>query len=143
MELINKEKLIPHPLEEILEIESGTTLVEYTEVIPSPVTPAPSYDNKDMEIETQLEEIYSLAMGQVTSIGDQIELVEGKYKARIGEVTANMLNVALGAVREKRELKRHKDDLTADQQSGGPRTVNNNLVVTDRNEILKLLQGKK
>ena len=81
-------------------------------------------------------------MGNVATIADEMERVEGKYKARIGEVTATMLNVALGAVREKTALKMHKDKLTP-IPGAGPQTVNNNLVVADRNEILQMLLQKK
>jgi len=144
MKTIKKEKLIAHPLENTFDIEPGTTVVEYTEVLPAEIVKAPEYDKKDDEIEGKLEEVYTSAMGGVAAVGDAMETVEGKYKARIGEVTAAMLNVALGAVREKRELKQHKDKITVEAaESGTPNTVNNNLVVADRNEILRILAGKK
>lgn len=142
MDITNKEKLIEHPLEDVFDIETGTTVVEYKEVVPAVVVEMPNYDAKDSEIETKLEEIYTVAMGQVEIISDEIERVEGKYKARIGEVTATMLNVALGAVREKSALKMHKDKLTPSTGTG-PQTINNNLIVADRNEILRALLTKK
>lgn len=141
MEIEVKTKTTDHPLEEVFGIESGTTVIEYKEVVPQEPIPAPQYDEKDDGIEQQLEEIYATAMTQVTTMGDEVVKVEGKYKARIGEVTATMLNVALGAVSEKRRMKEHKDKLTSTEKAG-PQTVNNNLVVTDRNEILRLLEGK-
>lgn len=141
MDTNTRQKTIAHPLEEVLDIEPGTTLVEYQEVVPLEAVVMPNYDDKDVEIESRLEEIYSVAMGQVSVIGDEIERVEGKYKARMGEVSATMLNVALGAVREKSALKMHKDKLTPTQGSG-PQTVNNNLIVADRNEILRALLDK-
>ena len=143
MKLTTREKEIEHPMEDILDITPCTTIVEYKEVEPSPVVPMPTYDVKDDEIEGKLEEIYAVAMGNVETIGDEMERVEGKYKARIGEVTATMLNVALGAVREKAALKMHKDKLLPVTPGGGPQTVNNNLVVADRNEILQMLLKKQ
>ena len=142
MKLVTKETTVAHPLEDVLDITPCTTVVEYKEVEPSAVVPMPSYDAKDDEIEGKLEEIYAVAMGNVATIADEMERVEGKYKARIGEVTATMLNVALGAVREKTALKMHKDKLTP-IPGAGPQTVNNNLVVADRNEILQMLLQKK
>lgn len=143
MKTIKKTKVIEHPMEEVLDIEPGTTVVEYTETLPAEPVKMPTYDDKDVEIETKLEEVYASAMGNVTTVADEMERVEGKYKARIGEVTAAMLNVALGAVREKRELKKHKDQIDLEvANSGAPRTVNNNLVVADRNEILRILADK-
>jgi hypothetical protein len=144
MKTVIKTELIEHPMEDVLDIESGTTITEYKEVLPETPVAMPTYDDKDVEIEAKLEDIYTIAMGSVESMSDQIELVEGKYKARMGEVTATMLNVALSAVREKRELKQHKDKVAVDAASSGtPHTVNNNLVVADRNEILKMLRDKK
>jgi hypothetical protein len=143
MSIITKEKLVHHPLEDVLDIDPGTTMVEYREVVPAEIVVMPTYDQKDNEIEGKLEEIYSTAMGQVTAIGDEMERVEGRFKARIGEVTATMLNVALGAVREKSMLKQHKDKLTPAQQAANtPHTVNNNLIVADRNELLRLMIDK-
>ena len=79
-----------------------------------------------------------------------MEKVEGKYKARVGEVTATMLNVALGTVREKRMMKEHKDKLSPNKHQG---TINNTLIVgdsvmADRNELLRAfmnpaLEGEK
>ena len=141
MKLTVKEKAIEHPMEDILDIDPGTTIVEYKEVLPAEIVPSPVYDTKDDEIEEKLEEIYTVAMGNVEVIADEMERVEGKYKARIGEVTATMLNVALGAVREKAQLKMHKDKLPKNG-GGGAQTVNNNLVVADRNEIIRMLLDK-
>lgn len=144
-----KTKQIEHPMEEVLEIEPGTTVVEYKELVPVEPVKIAEYDVKDDEIEGKLEEIYTVAMGQVEAVGDELDRVEGKYKARIGEVTANMLNVALGAVREKREMKSHKDKLFVsasalkNKLAGGEKTVNNNLIVADQSEILRVIQGEK
>lgn len=142
MDIIKKEKYIEHPLEDVLDIDSGTTVVEYKEALPAEVIPMPNYDQKDDEIEGKLEEIYTVAMEQVQVISDETERVEGKYKARMGEVTATMLTVALGAVREKSALKMHKDKISGAAISG-PSTVNNNLILADRNEILRALIDKK
>ena len=101
MKLTTKEKVIEHPMEEILDIVPCTTVVEYKEVVAEPIVAAPSYDAKDNEIEGQLEEIYNVAMGNVATISDEMDRVEGKYKARIGEVSATMLNVALTAKNDK------------------------------------------
>ena len=143
MDIIKKEKIINHPLEDVFDIQKNSTIVEYTETLPAPLANSPVYDDKDNEIDLQFEEVYIHAMNRVIAMGDEIERVEGKYKARLGEVTATMLSVALNAAKEKRELKQHKDKLLAQKENSGPSTVNNNLVVTDRNEILKLLQEGK
>ena len=147
MKTVKKTKTVEHPLEDEFGIEKGTTVVEYKEVLPAEPVKMPDYDAKDDEIETKLEEVYAAAMGNAEAVGDAIETVEGKYKARVGEVTAAMLTVALGAVREKRELKKHKDQVMLDnggEDGNTPRSVTNNLgvVVADRNEILRLIEER-
>lgn len=144
MKVIKKEKIIEHPLEEEFDIEPGTTIAEVSEVIPSEVIQVAGYDEKDDEIEEKLEEIYAVAMSNVELVADEMDRVEGKYKARVGEVTATMLNVALGAVREKSLLKQHKDKLGVTAAAARtPNTVNQNLIVADRNEILRSLLSKE
>lgn len=142
MKFVTKEKLTDHPLEDVFDIEENSTIVEYTEPIPSELVEMPAYDAKDNEIEGQLEEIYTIAISGATTTSDEIERVEGKYKARIAETTAGMLNVALGAVREKRELKKHKDSQVSSPGTG-THTTNNNLIVADRNELLRMLIDKQ
>jgi hypothetical protein len=63
----------------------------------------------------------------------------------MAEVSATMLNVALSAVREKRQLKEHKDKLSnAPRAPGGSRGVTNqNVIIADRNDILRALLEKK
>lgn len=142
MKIVTKEKMIEHPLEDVFDIEAETTVVEYKEAIPAEVVQMPTYDEKDVEIEDKLEEVYTLAMGNAAAIGDEMERIEGKYKARVGEVTATMLNVALGAIREKRELKMHKDKMGPTGAATGNHTTNNNLIVADRNDLIKALADK-
>lgn len=144
MDTVTKEKVINHPLEDALGIEPCSTIVEYQEFIPADIVEMPNYDEKDKEIEFKLEEIYTLAIGNVSAISDEMDRVEGKYKARIGEVTATMLNVALGAVKQKADLKAHKDKISVEKASAKtPHTLNQNLVVADRNDILRALMGDK
>jgi hypothetical protein len=144
MKTILQAEYTEHPMERLLDLEPCTTLTEYKEVVPDVPVEHVAYDEKDTEIETKIEEVYSLAIDAATVLSDEIESVEGKYKARMGEVSATMLNVALSAVREKRQLKEHKDKLTGATRGGaGGKTVNNNLIVADRNELLRMMLDKK
>lgn len=137
-----KTKLIEHPLEAELGIESGTTLVEYSESVPATLVADEKYDNKDNEIEEQFQEVYEKAMDAFDEQFEEAQRVEGKYKARGAEVASQFLNTALSAAREKKELKQHKDKLeVAQQRAGTPNTVNQNLIV-DRNDILRAIQGR-
>jgi hypothetical protein len=146
MEIETKEKLMSHPFEDILGIESGTTITEYHEILPEPLIESPMYDEKDNEIEDQLQEIYNLALGAASVVTDEIERVEGRYKASLAESATQSLNIALGSVREKRMMKEHKDKLqiaSAKSKIPGSMTTNNNLIVANRNEILKMLADQQ
>ena len=61
-------------------------------------------------------------------------------KARVGEVAVQFLNTALQAAQNKSLLKQHKDEIAeAKNRNSGPKTVNQNLIVADRNDIIKKL----
>lgn len=139
MKVVKGEHLDDHPLELVFDIESGTTVTEYKEVVPDEVVQMPNYDEKDNEIEGKLEEIYAVAMANVAEIGDEMGRVEGRFKARIGEVSATMLSVALDAVRQKATLKAHKDKMTVSPGGVAGSADENGNVRADRNEILRLL----
>jgi len=128
-----------HPMEGILNIEQGTTMIEQTQSS-TQLVQHEDYDNKDVELEDQFQEVYDAAFDAFEAQNGEAELVEGKYKARNAEVAANFLTTALNAAKEKADMKKHKDKLSA--SSGGAQTVNNNIII-DRNELLKALLGEE
>jgi len=133
------EVAIEHPLEEVFDIEAGSTIMPRTEKT-TVMVEAEEYDDKDSEIEEQFEEIYNYALTGFEDQAAEAELVEGKYKARMMEVGAQLLNTALSAAKEKASLKEHKDKTAIAKGKLGVKTVNNNLIVTaDRNDLLKSL----
>lgn len=136
-----KEKQIQHPMEEILQLETGSTTIVKAERENKELVISETYDDKDQEIEQQFEEIYNAAMSAFEQQEDEMTNVEPKYRARNQEVAVQYLSTALSAAREKANLKNHKDKTTL-AQTKGPSTVNNNLVV-DRNEVLKSIVGNQ
>ena len=136
------EVSIEHPLEEVFDIEPGTTVIPKTEKTTELVS-TEEYDNKDKEIEEQFQEIYDAALSAFEDQVAEAEVVEGKYKARNMEVATQLLNTALAAAKEKASLKQHKDKTAISKGKLGAKTVNNNLIVADRNDILKSLINKK
>lgn len=131
---INKQ--IAHPLEEVFGIEEGTTNVPAKQMINEVVKPS-EYDEKDIELDEQFQEVYKTAFEAYQTQAQEAELVEPKYKARNAEVAVQYLNTALQAAREKANLKQHNDKIKLKEKN--PSTVNNNLIV-GRNELLKHLQ---
>lgn len=140
MDVIRSQHPTEHPLEDLLDIESGSTMMDQITVLPD-VSPHVQYDGKDDEIDSKLEMIYATAMSAVAANQDVMEQVEGKYKARVSEVTATMLNVALGAVKEKSSIKQHKDKLKSPSTGDGqPQVVNNTLVTASFSDLVKALK---
>jgi len=137
------EMIIEHPLEEIFDIESGTTLIPRTEKTTELVA-GEEYDDKDKEIEDQFQEVYDHALSAFEDQVAEAEVIEGKYKARNMEVGVQLLNTALAAAKEKSSLKQHKDKTALAKGKLTGKTVNhNNLIIADRNELLKTLMNKK
>ena len=135
-----KKKNIEHPAEEVFDIEPGSTLVEYEESLPVPLVEANTYDEKDREIEEQLEDIRAKALDAFEMQSEIAETVEGKYSARNSEVAANFLTTALQAIKEKAEIKKHKDkSVIAAQRANTPGTLNQNVVI-DHKSLIKMLK---
>jgi hypothetical protein len=131
---------IEHPLEDFFEIEEGTTEIEVFQREGELIT-ADSYDAKDAEIDAQFEEIYDSAMEGYDMLSEELLKVEGKYKARVGEVSVQHLNAALNAANSKAKLKEAKDKLEVKRTSGPSSVTNNNtLVVDDRGKLLEQLR---
>lgn len=132
-------KKINHPMEEVLNIEPGTTLVPYNKQ-ESLLIKHETYDEKDTEIEKQFQDVYDAAMDAFEGHCETTETIDPKYKARNSEVAVQFLNTALNAAKEKASLKHHRDKMTVEEaKASKPGTVNQNLFVGDRNDLLKHL----
>jgi len=142
-EIKEVEEFKPHPLEEAFGIESGTTLTTHTERT-TELIESPTYDDKDVEIEDQFQEVYDAAMA---AFGDQIaeaEVVEGRYKARNMEVGVQLLNAALSAAKEKSVQKQNKDKNNIDLKKvqGKSGLTQNNVFVGSHAELMKQVLNK-
>lgn len=133
-------KTIEHPIEDFLDIERGTTEIEVFEREGELIT-SDGYDDKDGEIDSQFQEVYDSAMDGYDLLSEELHKVEGKYKARVGEVSVQHLNAALNAASSKAKLKEHKDKLESKEKSGPSSvTTNNTLIVDDRSALLESLK---
>jgi hypothetical protein len=139
-EIVTIQKTLDHPLEDVFDIEPGTTLITREEQRTELIT-VEDYDVKDSEIEEQMQEVYDKAMSGYGIIQDECEDIEGKYKARMMEVGVQHLKMALDAAEAKARMKEMKDKLRGKAAAGsGPKTVNNNLFV-NREDLLKTLMA--
>jgi len=130
-------KIINHPLEQVLDIEPGSTLLPTTEHRKTEIASAPSYDEVDNEINEQFQEVFDVAMDAYEQQAQDIETVDPKYRARNQEVAVQYLNTALSAAKEKNNIKQFKDKLVVKEAVAGPKTLNQQVVIADRNDMLK------
>lgn len=129
-----------HTLEGFFNLPPNSTVIKKIEKETELVN-APEYDEKDDEIEFAIQEVYDKAMVMYEILLEEIE--EGgdpRYKARTSEVANQSLNTALSAAAHKARMKEHKDKLNANLRTSGPKTINNNVFVGDRNELLRNLR---
>ena len=133
------EKAMTHPIEEVLEIEAGTTYFPAIETTKTELVVAPEFDPMDTQINEQFQEIYDTAMDAYEQQALDIETIEPKYRARNSEVAVQYLNTALTAAKEKSTTKMFKDKLLHKARATGPKTLNQNVIVADRNDLLKEL----
>lgn len=132
------EKAIAHPIEDVLDIEPGTTLYPVVESQPTPVTVSQDYDDTDREITEQFQEVYDVAMDAYETQAADMQTIEPKYRARNQEVAVQYLNAALNAAKEKSTVKMFKDKLNVKAaKAGGVRIKDSNVIVADRNDVLK------
>jgi hypothetical protein len=140
-------KLTDNPLEGIFDIEPGTTIAKVqpidtqtTEIVSTNDTDTASLINEeDKAVSSQLATIYGYAIDAFEQQTQMVQEVDPRFAARNAEVAAQYLNIALNSVSERAKIRHSKLKLKVD--GGTPNTVNNNLIVADRNEILKMLAG--
>lgn len=134
------EVQIEHPAEQIFDIAPGTTMIEQVQVEQDMIQPV-TYDDKDMEVEDQLQTVFTAAMSAFETQQMNSEGADPKFQARAMEVANAFLNTALAAAMGKSQLKQHKDRLKKPVIAAVSNTTNNNTLIMDRNELVKLIQN--
>ena len=161
----------PNPLESVFNIEPGSTpvfddihprhegllsersgaIIDPTsgELIPRSLEPdASDLDREerieDLHIDGQLEEIHNSAITAFEKSSRMADEVDPKFAARNAEVAAQYLNIALNAVNSRVDAKFKRQKVRLAKTGGAtPQTVNNNVIVSDRNSILEQILGNK
>lgn len=145
-----------HPLEEMFNMEEGTTydptsgvefdieqeyaMTDTQSVQVNATEPQPDIkDADDIETEKKIDEVYNSA---ITTFQNQIaytEIIEPRYAARNAEVAATYLNIALAAATSKAKIKVDRKKVNQFIPFAQGNKTTNNLIVADRNEILKMI----
>lgn len=132
------EEITNHPLEEVFDIEPNTTIVVRQKKEPTILVDHNLYDDKDKEIEYQLQEIADTALEAFHSQSEVIDDVDSQFIARNQEVAAQYLNTALAAISKKADIKQQKDKLSKIKTEKS----NNNIIVS-RNDLLRALHQEQ
>ncbi len=129
------KKMVEHPLEEFFNIEPASTeIVQYERK--TELKPYEQFDEKDTELEAAYQEIADAAMSGYDNLSVVAETADTKFLPRLGEVQVQHLNVALAAISKRAALKQGKDKLAAAIKAG-PSKQTTNILVMDRNELLR------
>ena len=135
-------ELVNHPMEDVLDIESGSTQRPIAQYEKKDPIVTQDYDTADEDINGNFQEIFDTAMDAYEQQALDIDAIEPKYRARNQEVAVQYLNTALSAAKEKANLKMHKDKMKTKRETAGPKSVTQQgIIVADRNELLKQLMG--
>lgn len=141
-----------HPLEDTFGLDDtynsdpleGTDLTHidrdpYAAVPATAVAKPHEDDAEDKEINGKIDEIYGAAMEAYQNQTAFVEILEPRYAARNAEVAAGYLNTALNAVSLKAKVKNEKRKVGQAGFIPYGNNTTNNVVVADRNQLLKMM----
>ena len=134
---------IEHPMENIFDLERGSTLVERVVMAEPDEVIEPTigvYDEKDQEIDNQFQQVFNAAYMTFEAQRMSTEGMNPQFQARALEVAQQFLNTALAAASEKAKLKQAKDKIV--KPTGTVNNTTNNLIM-DRDDMLKMLLAQK
>ena len=127
-------------------IETSKNAVTVVDTSTGEITEYERVEGKtDAVDDAKIDDIYDTAMDAFIKQSQMAQSIDPKFSARSAEVAAQYLNIALNCVQVKTHNKRERFKLKMKNHSNAPATVNgdvtnNNIVVADRNDLLKMLQ---
>jgi len=129
-----------HALEKFLNIRP--TEIDKPEYENAELIKIDSYDDKDSEIEEQVQDIFNKAMHGYLNLETVLDSVEPKYRARLAEVALQYLKTGLDAANSKAKQKEtvEKIKLRENSLDKGGNTTNNIIFKGDRNDFLKQMR---
>jgi hypothetical protein len=95
---------------------------------------------EDLKLQAHFDNIHTAAMGAFTQQQMLSQQVDPKFSARNSEVAAQFLSIALQTTAARAEAKNKRQKIRiATAQADTPNTVNNNVIVASRNDVLRHL----
>lgn len=99
-------------------------------------------DLEDLEISSKIDSVYDKAIDAFDEQSAYIQVIEPRYAARNAEVAAGFLKIALDAVATRANVKRDKKKNAQFIPFNNTGSGNQNVIVADRNELLKMMNKK-
>lgn len=137
---------ISHPLEQVFDLEQNSTVK--STIAPTPVETlhavvTAQYDEKDNSIEAELSTVQAEALAVAAEMKSQMSFADPRGLPRMGEVAIQALNTALDAIKQKADIKKHKDKLAASSGIDSISNVTNNTLIIDRSAMLdRIIAGE-
>lgn len=123
---------------ELIDPSTGEIVARETE--PSQEDLAKEERIEDLQIAGKLDAVYDNAITAFNEHAGLAENADPRFAARNGEVAAQFLKIALDSANSKVDAKYKRAKIkVATQGAGTPNSVQNNLIVADRNNLLKQL----
>jgi hypothetical protein len=148
------------PFEQIFDIEPGTTPTIMANVVSKPLgemidpetgevierkVDAVSAEFKqeerieDLKIDKQIDKVHGAALAAFEAQHALSQQVDPKFSARNSEVAAQYLNIALDSIKTRADVKYKRQKIRVAERMDGVSSVQNNLIVADRNDVLRSL----
>ncbi len=134
-------KTMGHPLDSVFDVEKNATIsnIQGRDI---ELFDENEDRNKDTEIDGQLDEVYDIALQAFNTQNELTQSIDPRYSARNAEVGAQYLRIALDAAAQKSNKLINNKKLRGSKgqsyiENNG--TINNNIIVADRNQILQML----
>jgi hypothetical protein len=133
-----KERVEEHNPTAVTVTDPVTGEVIARDADPTDVMLAKEERIEDLQIDGKLNQIYDNAMTAFDSHANLAETADPRFSARNGEVAAQYLKIALDSTNSKIEAKYKRNKVRiARLGMSMPNTVQNNVIVADRNDLLK------
>ncbi len=94
----------------------------------------------------ELERISKQASAAGIDLLDEASNTDPKFKGRLMEVAANLLSTSVSAIKQRQDASLkliERNDKKNSPGGGGGGLTQNNLIVSDRNELMKLIKTMK
>ena len=104
--------------------------------------PVPVEEDEGLPLEVSIADVYERAISAFEEQVNNAAIVEPRYAARNMEVAKGFLDTALQAVQTKQKKVEHTDKMDVlNKKQGGAKNITNNVLVADRNDVLKHIMG--